>query len=161
VQFNPRPSRPCAFLGSLYNERRHKIARIVKRHGGEVLDSPGSWIYQDRLAEYVQTTKVIVGDNARNDVPGYWSSRNYIIPGAGGFLLTSNVPGLSSDFEFGKHVAVYDGAEALDEAIETCLAMDSEREAIRKAGFEHVRKNHGWVARARVLLNTLKIHARV
>lgn len=158
IPFDPRPDRPCAFMGSLYNERRTRIAKIIKKLGGTVLDSPGSWIYGEKLARFVQSTKVVVGDNARNDVPGYWSSRNYVIPGAGGFLLTSSVPGLEKDFEFGKHIAVYDGIDALEEAIKTCLDLASEREEIRRAGFDHVHRNHSWTSRAQTLLQCLKIN---
>jgi len=157
VEFNPHPTRSCAFMGSLYNARRTEIAKIVRKFNGTVLDSPGSWVYAGALAEFVQSTKVIIGDNARNDISGYWSSRNYVIPGAGGFLLTANVPGLEKDFEFGKHIAVYDGIEALEEGLQTCLKFEAEREEIRRAGYEHVHKNHSWVARARTLLEYLKI----
>lgn len=157
VPFDPKPERPCAFMGSLYNARRQEIARIVKKFNGTVLDSPGTWVYGKDLAGFVQSTKVIVGDNARNDIPGYWSSRNYVIPGAGGFLLTSNVPGLDKDFEVGKHIAIYEGVEALEEAIRTCLQLDEEREAIRKVGYEHVRSRHSWKERAKTLLGYLKI----
>jgi spore maturation protein CgeB len=124
---------------------------------GEVRGAPGTWLYGRDLAKYVQETKVIVGDNYRNDVPGYWSTRNYVIPGAGGFLLTSRVPGLEKDFEIGTHIAVYDTPGELEEAIALCIAHDAEREEMRRVGFVHVRANHDWKARARVLLETLRI----
>lgn len=160
VNFRPWPNLSCAFLGSLYSERRKKIARIVRGLGGVVLDNPSQWVYGQGLVDYVQATKVIVGDNYRNDVPGYWSTRNYVIPGAGGFLLTANVPGLNADFEVGKHIAVYDGISVLRDAIRACVAADSEREAIRRQGFDHVRTNHTWTARARTLLKMLNIEVK-
>lgn len=156
-EFSPHPVRKCAFMGSIYNERRKKIAETVKRLGGEVLDSPSKWVYGLRLAKFVQSTKVIVGDNVRNDIPGYWSSRNYVIPGAGGFLLTAAVPGLESDLEPGVHACVYGSPRDLAGAIEACAAADRARETIRRAGFEHVRKNHGWAARAAALVERMGV----
>jgi glycosyltransferase involved in cell wall biosynthesis len=157
VAFEPRPRRPCAFMGSIYNARRTAIARIIEKLGGEVRGAPGTWLYGRDLAKYVQETKVIVGDNYRNDVPGYWSTRNYVIPGAGGVLLTSRVPGLEKDFEIGTHIAVYDTPGEIEEAIALCITRDAEREAMRRAGFEHVRAHHNWQTRARVLLKALGI----
>lgn len=157
IPFAPNPRRSCAFMGSMYNARRRHIATIIQKFGGEVLENPGSWIYGRRLAEFVQSTKVIVGDNARNDIPGYWSTRNYVVPGAGGFLLTSNVPGLEKDFEFGKHIAVYEGTEALEKALKTCISQNDEREEMRRQGFNHVRGNHSWRSRARTLLERIGI----
>lgn len=157
VPFEPKPHRSCAFMGSIYNARRTAIARIVEKLGGEVRGGPGKWLYGRDLAKYVQETKVVIGDNYRNDVPGYWSTRNYVIPGAGGFLLTSRVPGLEKDFEIGTHIAVYDTPGELEESIALCIARDAEREEMRRVGFGHVRANHTWKARARVLVETLGI----
>ena len=72
---------------------------FVKNFGGVVLDDPGKWLYRDNLSKFLQGVKVVIGDNYRNDIPGYWSTRNYIVPGAGGMLLTSYVPGLEHQFE--------------------------------------------------------------
>jgi hypothetical protein len=159
--FNPKPHRSCAFLGSLYNERRRSIASIVRSLKGEVLDRQAKWVYGPDLVRFVQGTKVVVGDNVRNDIQGYWSSRNYVITGAGGFLLTPNVPGIEKEFVAGKHVVLYSSIERLKEAIESCVEYDEKREAIRKAGFHHTRVNHNWAVRARALLEAVGIRKSV
>jgi glycosyltransferase involved in cell wall biosynthesis len=156
VELDPRPERPCAFLGSLYNDRRNAIAEIVRSVGGQVLSAPGQWVYGSALAKYCQETKVIVGDNVLNDVPGYWSSRNYVIPGVGGFLLTPEVPGLSDDLVPGRHVAVYGSLEALRTGLITWMSDDAGRERIRKEGFMHVREKHNWGERARTFVSLMK-----
>lgn len=159
--FEPRPSRPCAFLGTLYNDRRHAIAEIVRQHGGEVVDDPRAWLYGQELARFVQETAVIVGDNARNDIPFYWSTRNYVIPGAGGFLLTPRVPGLETHLEDGVNAAFYETLEALPARLERWIVDVEARERIRRAGFEHVRSRHGWAARAAELLGILEARHRM
>ena len=151
VTFDPRPRRPCAFMGALYSKRRRAIEKIIRKHKGAVLAEPQTWIYGAKLAAYVQETKVIVGDNARNDVNGYWSTRNYVIPGAGGFLLTADVPGLDRDFGIGEHISVYQNLAELDEGLGLCIAYDEEREHVRHLGFEHVQKFHSWDERAKQL----------
>jgi len=158
INLDAKPKRPCAFLGSLYNERRRQIAKLVMGLGGEVRMQPGGWVYGKALADYVQTTKVIVGDNAVNDCPGYWSSRNYIIPGSGGFLLTARVPGLEKQFEIGKHLDVYDSMEELCAKLGYWISKDQERETIRRVGFNHVQVKHNWKARAVLLIKILEEH---
>jgi len=160
VEFDPKPKRPCAWLGSLYNDRRRAIAKLVMKLGGEARIQPGGWVYGRDLAKYVQETKVVVGDNARSDVPGYWSSRNYVIPGAGGFLLTPSVPGLSDQFEIGKHLATFDSLDALEGELRRWIDDDPGRETIRRAGFDHVQLRHNWKERARTLIGLLETRWR-
>jgi hypothetical protein len=150
--FSPKPSIPCAFIGSLYSPRRKKIAEIVKKHGGIVLKEAGSWKYGTELSSWLQTIKVLVGDSYRNDVQGYWSTRNYIVPGAGGFLLTPRTPGLELQFKIDKEVAVYESVEALDERLGHWIGNDDVRERVRRAGYERVRREHSWDNRAKALL---------
>jgi hypothetical protein len=155
ARFDPRPTTSCAFVGSLYSERRRKIAQIVRDRGGTVLDNPSSWIYGEALSRFVQGVKVVVGDNVVNDVPGYWSTRNYVIPGAGGFLLTPRVPDLDMQLSIGKEIAVYSAIEELGTELDRWIRDDAGREAIRCAGYERVRKDHTWNVRARTFLDIL------
>ena len=154
-EFQPTPKRPCAFLGSIYSKRRERIADIVRRRGGEILGEPGSWIYGNALAKYVQETKVVVGDNWTNDVQGYWSTRNFVIPGAGGFLLASRVPGLEAILSPEKHIGVYSGLENLDRELDRWIRDNDRREEVRREGFLHVRTMHTWKARAPELLRLM------
>jgi len=155
VPYSPRPLLSCAFLGSLYSPRRKEIAEIVRSFGGEVRGSREGWLFGRELARFVQGTRVIVGDNVRNDVPGYWSSRNYIIPGLGGFLLTPRVPLIEEQFKIGRHLAVYESPEDLHCALTYWLGHEEERERIRRAGYLHVHRKHSWDIRARALFQML------
>lgn len=153
--FSPNPARPAAFVGALYSDRRRRIADIVKRAGGTILSRRGEWIYGKALASFVQATKVVVGDNVVNDCAGYWSTRNYVIPGAGGFLLTPRVPGIEEHFIPDRHVGVYDSIEGLERELDRWIRDDRRREDVRSEGFRHVRRRHNWPERARELVNLL------
>jgi len=159
--FSPKPEIPCAFIGSLYSPRRKQIAELVKRHGGVVLDQAGSWKYGVELSQWLQTVKVLVGDSYRNDVQGYWSTRNYIVPGAGGFLLTPRVPGLELQFKIDKEIAVYGSLGDLDAKLDYWIRNNAERERVRRAGYERARREHCWDSRAKSFLMHLagKINA--
>lgn len=157
IKFAPQPTRPVAFLGSIYNERRRRIAELVRSLGGQVLDASSSWIYGAKLARFCQETKIIIGDNIVNDCPSYWSSRNYVIPGSGGFLLTPLVPELDEQFHLGKDIAVYTSLHDLKTTAAYYLRNDAEREKIRKKSFEHVRTHHNWGERAVTLLEKMGV----
>lgn len=152
VPFAPKPTVSCTFIGSLYSERRKQIAAVIKEHEGIVLDQAGSWKYGVELSSWLQTIKVVVGDSVRNDVQGYWSTRNYIVPGAGGFLLTPRTPGLELQFKINKEVAVYDSVDELNERIDYWIDNDGVRERVRRAGYDRARREHSWDNRAKALL---------
>lgn len=151
-ELDPHPTIPCAFIGTIYNERRERIAEIVRKRGGQLLTQASTWKYGDALAGWLQSVKVLVGDNFRNDVQGYWSTRNYIVPGAGGFLLTPNVPGLELQFKLDREVAVYDSLDNLEKRLDFWLSNDEAREEIRRAGHARARREHTWKNRAMALL---------
>ncbi len=156
IKLFPIPERPIAFLGTIYSDRRKKIAAIVKKHGGEVRSSANSRIYGLALANYSQSTKILIGDNWTNDVEGYWSSRNYILPGLGAFLLTAHVPGIQREFTPGTHMATWKDLDELEEKIDLFLRHEEERERIRQAGFEYARLAHTWDLRAVEFIDVIR-----
>jgi len=155
VSFCPAPHIPCAFMGSIYNNRRRNIQRLIGEKGGRSLTKPGDWLYGVELAKFVQSVQVVVGDNYVNHKPLYWSSRNYIVPGAGGFLLTPYVPGLEEHFGIGRHLVVYHTFDELKGLVDFYCRAARTREQIRRAGYDHVRRNHTWDVRAKQLIQVL------
>ena len=93
------------------------------------------------LNELYANTKIVVGDSQPSDY--YWSNRLYETLGRGGFLLHPYTKGIEEEFEDGKHLVLYerDNMKDLFEKIDYYLAHDDEREKIRKAGHEHVKKH--------------------
>lgn len=98
------------------------------------------------------SSKVVMGDSVYS--PFYWSNRIYETLGRGGFLLFPDIPGLSDDFTPYKHFVPYEIGKwnELEEKINFYLTHDSEREKIRRQGFEHVKKNHTYTRRCEELI---------
>jgi hypothetical protein len=91
-------------------------------------------------------SKVAIGDSLciNFDYPWYWSDRVYETLGRGGFMIHPYIKGMEEDFEDGKHLVFYKFGDFADlqTKIDYYLEHDEEREAIRKAGHEHVKGNH-------------------
>ena len=73
--------------------------------------------------------------------------RNFEIPGAGGFLLTSSAPGLEKYFVPGKEIVVFDSLSDCADQIRFYLAHPQEREKIRRAGHQRALRDHTYERR--------------
>jgi spore maturation protein CgeB len=137
----------AAFIGHTYTDSRRALLRGLKRFGlkmfGEKDDCWGS-----RYAEICNSAKIIVCDNAVNDIPGYWSDRVYLSMGSGAFVLHPDVPGIETQFTPGKHFDLWHDEAELHDKIRHYLAHDEERKAIARAGCEHAHKYHTMTQRA-------------
>jgi hypothetical protein len=98
------------------------------------------------LNKLYATTRVVVGDTLcpKFSYPDYWSDRVYETLGRGGFIIHPYISGMEKHFTDKKHLVFYDfnNFEQLKNLIDYYLAHPKEAEAIRKAGFDHVRNNH-------------------
>lgn len=73
--------------------------------------------------------------------------RDFEVPMSGGFYMVEYMEELEEFFEVGREVVCYDGPEDLADKIKYYLAHDSEREAIRRAGYERCLRDHTWQKR--------------
>jgi spore maturation protein CgeB len=90
-------------------------------------------------------------DKHRQQIKG----RNFEIPGAGGFLLTSHADNLEEYFVPGKEIATFQNVEDLIEKIGYYLSHDDERERIRKAGHERALREHTYEHRFQGIFETI------
>lgn len=124
------------FLQANYQER-------FKRYGG---DSPLGTTRGQALNEAYAKSKVAIGDSLciNFDYPYYWSDRVYETLGRGGFIIHPYIKGMEQHFTDGEHLVFYDFNDfpQLMEKIDYYIENEDEREKIRKAGHEHVKKNH-------------------
>lgn len=81
--------------------------------------------------------------------------RNFEVPGAGGFLLTSPADNLAEYFIPGKEIDVFDSLDDLVEKIGYYLSHPAERRAIRQAGLERAHRDHTYERRLRDVLSAL------
>lgn len=147
------------FVGNDVYKTRVKMLAMLESHYEKKFEwygRPGNIVRNLPLNELYASTKVVVGDSQPS--PYYWSNRIYETLGRGGFLIHPYVKGLEDEFEIGKHLVTYEygNLDDLFAKIDYYLAHDEEREAIRKAGFEHVKKNYTYKNRCQKLLEMLK-----
>ncbi len=97
-------------------------------------------------------------------IKGRWRTqikgRNFEIPGAGGFLLTSMVDDLEEYYLPGKEIAIFATTRDLVDQIRFYLSHDAEREAIREAGYQRTLREHTYVHRFNEVFRTIGFVAR-
>ena len=104
-------------------------------------------------------TKIVVGDTLcmNFNYPYYWSDRLWETLGRGGFLIMPYVKGMKKYVTDGTHLRFYEfgNFKQLKYMIDYYLKNDDEREKIRKAGHEYVKKNHTYVHRWKEILREI------
>jgi hypothetical protein len=144
---------------------RPKLVRFLEQTYGRNFQLYGKdgikSVRGQELNDLYASTKVVVGDTLCPEFkyPDYWSDRIYETLGRGGFLIHPYIPGLEREFEDKKHVVFYEyrNFEQLEELINYYLENDQEREKIRKAGHEFVKKNYTYKNRWKSILKELGI----
>jgi hypothetical protein len=131
-------------------------ARFVHVGGdGQIPTTRGS-----KLNLLYANTKVCVGDTLclNFDYPYYWSDRVYETLGRGGFLIHPYIKGMEEHFDDKKHLVFYEygNFDQLRQLIDYYLEHEDEREAIRRAGHEHVKNNHTYKHRWEKILAVIQ-----
>lgn len=122
--------------------------RVFRHIGG---DGDTGTIRGLELNRFYGYSKVAIGDTlcVNYNYPYYWSDRVYETLGRGGFLIHPYIQGMEEHFEDGVHLVFYEYGDfkQLKYLIDYYIENDEEREKIRKAGYEHVKKNHTYTNR--------------
>lgn len=113
------------------------------------------------LNQLLADTKIVVGDSLNIDFeyPWYWSDRVYEITGRGGFLIMPYIKGIEDNFDIGTELVTYEYGDftQLKFLIDYYLEHDSERESIRRAGFERTKRDHTYTNRWQSILKELNL----
>lgn len=157
-----------AFVGSKgyhpeWQWRPQLIDWLARTYGGNFVhvggDGQTGTIRGHKLNQMYANSKVSVGDSLclNFNYPYYWSDRVYETLGRGGFMIHPFIEGMQEDFEDGKHLVFFKFGDFddLKSKIDYYLEHDDEREAIRKAGHEHVKDNHTYKNRWQTILKEL------
>lgn len=104
------------------------------------------------LNEALVTAKIVVGDSCFGGRPNYVSDRYFETRGRGGFLLHPKVEGVDHE-----GVGFYEHGDFSDlkKQIDYYLENDTEREAMRTRGFEHVKNNETYTQRSQEILDVV------
>jgi hypothetical protein len=150
------PGVAVGFIGHVYTQERRALLdglrrRYDFRHYGNREECWGP-----KYSQVCNSVEIMVGDNCRNDIPGYWSDRLYLSLGSGAFLMYPRVPGIEKYFEDGKHLVLFDNPQDLNNKIDYYLTVPEERVRIARAGAEEVAERHSWTIRIKEFEQILK-----
>lgn len=137
--------------------RKKLIEFIEKIPGYRKYGHPQRLVREADLNQLYANAKIVIGDslNVGFNHPNYWSDRVYETIGRGGFMIHPRISGLEKDFEDGKEIVFYDynNFGQLGALIQHYLDNPSEREKIRKAGFERAKRDHTYLNRMKEMLD--------
>lgn len=104
------------------------------------------------LNQLYASAKVVVGDSCFGNRPRYWSDRVTETIGRGGLLLHPKIKdlphGIMANYKAGD-------LDSLQKQIEIWLKYHQDREKLRRAGFEHVRKHETYTNRAKEIVKVV------
>jgi len=139
----------AGFIGHVYSPYRKKLIEgLIKKYNFASMGlNDNCWgpVYALSCSQ----VKIMVGDNMRNDIPGYWSDRLYLSLACGAFLLYPRVGGIERYFTDGEHLVLYDSVDDLYKKIDYWLPREDERRRIALDGSAHARLNHSWQIRVK------------
>jgi Glycosyl transferases group 1 len=147
------------FIGSEYTQRRHDLVETLRSIDGEDFQKwgePHDQIWGADFADAVYFSKIAVGDNFVNDVPGYWSDRVYLTLACGGFFLTAYVPGLEKEFRCHQNLVWYHDFDELQDLIRFYSPRESLRRRIALNGYRKVHSRDSYDDRIRQFTRELE-----
>lgn len=123
-------------------------------------DGDTGTIREHELNKVYSNSKVAVGDTLciGFKYPWYFSDRLFESVGRGGFTIFPYIEGVDDCFEVGKEIVTYEygNFKQLKQLIDYYLEHDDEREKIRKAGMERVKRDHTYIKRWELILKEIK-----
>jgi hypothetical protein len=159
------------FVGSTgyhreYPQRDQLVQHLARTYGPRFMHFGKGGTREVRgpaLTALYRSAKVVVGDScfANDRTPrrsvNYFSDRIPETLGRGGFLIHPWVPGLSSQYDTGRHLVTHVPGDwdDLDAQIGQYLASPGVAEGIADTGRAHVLRAHTWDVRIRELLDVL------
>lgn len=112
-------------------------------------------IFANSPSRMLEHTRVLLTDRSPQI-----KARNFEVPGAGGFLLTSNAEDLKEYFVPGEEIAVFGSDRELLDSIRYYLDHEGEREAIREAGYRRACRDHTYEQRFRAIFKAVGVVSR-
>lgn len=151
------------FLGNYYGKsafplsklRLEMVKGLKERYGDRFRCYGAGWPFSTKRTNHQQEAaiyrgcKIAVGIS-EFDLNRYTSDRLFRAMGSGAFYLTKRYPGISHEF-LPIHLDCWDTLDELYAKIDFWLENDERREAVARAGCEHVHHDHTWLDRARRL----------
>jgi glycosyltransferase involved in cell wall biosynthesis len=145
------------YRGQLVDWLRETYGDRFRHYGGGGLPT----VRGAALNRVYANARVSVGDTLclGFDYPWYWSDRLFETAGRGGFQIFPRIEGITDCLTEDKEVVLYSYGDfdELRHKIDYYLTHDSEREAIRRAGFDRTCAEHTYAHRWKHILETLNL----
>jgi hypothetical protein len=109
------------------------------------------FVIGEDMVDTINSYKIHFNRNMADDV----NYRTFETLGCKTMLLTNKTENLDRLFKIGEHLDVYETKEDLLEKIDFYLKNESIREEMNEKGYEHVRKNHTFVNRAKEIIEII------
>jgi spore maturation protein CgeB len=152
---------PVVFVGAAHGDRKHKVRQLGKMgiqvqtfgYGWESGPVPGNCI-----AQIIRNAQISLNfSNSKG--ADQLKARTFEVPGAGGFLMTEVVDGITSCFQPGHEVEVVGSIQKMAEKIHYYLQHPDERDRIAQKGFERTKKEHLYHHRFEKILAGLSVES--
>jgi spore maturation protein CgeB len=146
---------PVSFVGTAHGDRKRRIAALAEM-GIEVACFGHGWPAGPVAAAEIpgiMRESVISLNFAYARGNNQIKARTFEVPGAGGFLLTEQAPGLDKFYAPGKEIEVFSNLEELGDKIRHYLSSPEQRDEIARRGFERTRRDHTYDARMKEIVN--------
>ena len=155
----PLPASSCrylvSFIGAAHGDRKERISEL-KSFGLDVScfgqGWPASSINADEIPRIMRESVInlnFTNSKGQNQI----KARTFEVPGAGGFLLTEDAPGLEKFYIVGKEIEVFHGMKNLFEKAKYYLAHPDKRDIIARAGYERTKREHIYDIRIKAVLD--------
>jgi hypothetical protein len=145
------------FIGQKHSTRPQMINAMLQSNivlhvfgndGGTFPNDHGSISFDDMVGVF-NSTKVNINfsnPSVPNTMPQI-KGRHFEIPQCGGFQITTPADGIEDYFVPDKEIIIVDSMDDMINKIKYYTDHDEEREAIAKAGYERMIKDHQWYNR--------------
>lgn len=141
---------------------RHQLVKWLEENYGsryQKYGHPQRVVRERELNQLYANAKISIGDSVNIGFKhrNYTSDRLFESMGRGAFTIYPRIQGIEELFEDGKEIIWYDYGDfqGLKDKIDHYLTHDDEREAIRKAGFEKVKREHTYRQRMDEIFNVV------
>ena len=145
---------PVTFVGAAHGDRRKRVDEL-RRSGVEVTCFGHGWpsgsISANDIPRIMQES-VISLNFANSKGENQVKARIFEVSGAGGFLLTEDVHGLSKFYVPDKEIVTFTTNDELVNKINYYLIHAGVRDKIARAGFERTRREHTYDFRLKEVL---------
>lgn len=135
-----------SFVGIAYGDRRQVIQALIQR--GLTVECfghqwPSGPIPAEQIPDIMQSSVISLNfSKGLYGGPNQIKARTFEVPGAGGFLLTENAPGLERWYSPNDEIGVWNDIDELASRIRFYLSNPVDRDAMAKKAHERTLREH-------------------